>query len=173
MRRRPTFPSMLVWLGVAGVLIWAVVMVMDLNRASHQADASLTNARANGAYTAAHDAFLAQRLAQTPAESARAAATVDAALRQIVAFDPGQRATVDGFLRAHGHSMTFADELARAGDAAGARALELGMEAAASERRVVRGGRSIIVAAAIIFGALWVMLRSNRRRLNEARRQEL
>jgi diguanylate cyclase (GGDEF)-like protein/putative nucleotidyltransferase with HDIG domain len=171
--RRTTVPSILLWLGVAFVLAWAVSLVMDLNRASQQADASMVNARVNGAYSAAHDAFLAQRIAGDPAASARAAATVDGALRQVAVFDPGQRTAVAAFLRAHGHSMTFADDLTAAGDAAGNRALALGLQAFASERKVVRGGRLIIVVAAFIFGGLWLMLRSNRRRLNAARKQEL
>ena len=60
-----------------------------------------------------------------------------------------------------------------AGDVAGLRAHQLGISAYASERRLVDLGRVGIVLAFIVFGALWWMLRQQRRRLDAARLQEL
>ena len=60
-----------------------------------------------------------------------------------------------------------------AGDVAGLRAHQLGIRAYASERRLVDLGRVGIVLAFIVFGALWWMLRQQRRRLDAARLQEL
>ena len=53
-----------------------------------------------------------------------------------------------------------------AGDAAGLRAHQLGISAYASERRARRLGRVGIGLAFVVFGALWWMLRQQRRRLD-------
>ena len=63
--------------------------------------------------------------------------------------------------------------ISNAGDAAGERAHQIGISAYASERRLVEIGRVGIALAFVVFGALWWMLRQQRRRLDEARRQEM
>ncbi len=70
-------------------------------------------------------------------------------------------------------SAYIGNTLAREADDATDRARGLGEQASAKLDTVIRGAMIVIVAAAVIFTALGLMLRAQRRRLNAARAEEL
>ncbi|MBE2315821.1 diguanylate cyclase [Solirubrobacter sp. CPCC 204708] len=171
MLRRLSPLSLFVWSGVLVVLAWAVMLVVELNRAAETSKQALDTAKVNAVYEQAQAALRASK-----ADAVREALVAAAAL------DPAERARVERIQKLHAAyeaqpTAAFAGSIQHALEAgsaaAGVRAHQLGIRAYAGEKRVVDGGRQIIVLACFVFGALWWLLRQHRRRLEEARRQEL
>ena len=192
MFRRLSLASVVVWFGVLVVLGMAITIVVELNRATSKSEQALDIAAVTGAYGAAHDAHSQQEVALDGGDMrthAVASTALRAALAGAVALDAGQRPPVDQLLtrvsayeaavdagrlsEANALASEIEVGISNAGDAAGLRAHQLGISAYASERRLVDLGRVGIVLAFVVFGALWWMLRQQRRRLDAARLQEL
>jgi diguanylate cyclase (GGDEF)-like protein/putative nucleotidyltransferase with HDIG domain len=192
MFRRLSLASVVVGFGVLVVLGMAITIVVELNRATSKSEQALHIAAVTGAYGAAHDAHSQQEVALDGDDMrthAVASTALRAALAGAVALDPGQRPPVDHLLtrvsayeaavdagrlsEANALASEIEVGISTAGDAAGLRAHQLGISAYASERRLVELGRVGIALAFVVFGALWWMLRQQRRRLDAARLQEL
>ena len=192
MFRRLSLASVVVWFGVLVVLGMAITIVVELNRATSESERALEIAALTGAYGAAHDAHSQQEIALDAGDMdahAAASTALRTALTGAVALEAAERPRVHRLLQQVAAYQAAADAgrfgeanalagdveagISDAGDVAGLRAHQLGIRAYASERRLVDLGRVGIVLAFIVFGALWWMLRQQRRRLDAARLQEL
>ncbi|MDA0184024.1 diguanylate cyclase [Solirubrobacter phytolaccae] len=192
MLRRLSPASVAVWFGVLVVLAGAILLGVELNRATVKSKHALEIAKVTGAYGQAHKARDRQDVALNAGDAAAwtaATQAVHAGLAGAVALDASERPQVDRLLRmlaayeasvadgrlieARSWSRQLETAILGASDAAGVRAHRIGISAYASERRVVDVGRVEVGLAFVVFGALWWMLRQHRRRLDAAQRQEI
>jgi diguanylate cyclase (GGDEF)-like protein/putative nucleotidyltransferase with HDIG domain len=196
--RRPSIPTLAVWFSVAVLCAISVSVLHDLSRATQQSGQAERHGRVAEAYRQAHAAHAGQEAALNagdPAAHQTAAITLRNALRRAEALDPAAHTTVERLLRDHAaymipadlgvrgssagaagareHSEGLEEGIGAATEAASHRSLELGVRAHATQRRVVRAGAGLLLAAMLIFGALGVMVRQHRRRLDAARAVEL
>ena len=198
MRRRPTIPTLAVWLGVTVVIVMSLALLRDLARVTHQSEDAATSGRISEAFRQAHEAHSEQEVALNAfalSDHAEASQRLRRALGRVIALDPAQRPAISKLLDEHkAYLRTAWSVLAEAGDQGGKareqaealeerigaqtdvaaqRALDLTVSANATQRRIARGGTASIAITILVFGSLAVMLRRDRRRLDAARKQEL
>jgi diguanylate cyclase (GGDEF)-like protein/putative nucleotidyltransferase with HDIG domain len=196
--RRPTVPTLLVWLGVAIVLAMSSSLLRDLNHATAQSDAVAKSGRVNEAFRRAHVAHSREEAALTAlalSDHAEASQDLTRELKRVVALEPAQRQHIEALLLAHQSYLrtAWAVLAENSGSPAAAReqadvleavidneidgasrsALALTVKAHSTQRHVVRAGAATFLIAVLIFASLGFMLRRERRRLDDARAQEL
>ena len=63
MRRRPSFPTLAVWLGVTVVVVMSLALLRDLARVTNQSEQAATSGRVSEAFRQAHEAHSEQEAA--------------------------------------------------------------------------------------------------------------
>ncbi len=198
-RRRPSIPTLAVWLGVTVVLVMSCFLLSDLIRAANQSEQAAISGRISEAFRHAHEAHSRQESALNAvalSDHAEASQDLRAALARVIALDPAQRPVAEALLRenraylrtawgvlaenAKGDGTTAREQaevleerIADQTDIAAERALDLTVAANATQHGIIRGGAVSIVITGLVFGSLAIMVRRGRRRLNAARAQEL
>ena len=198
MRRRPSIPTLAVWLGVTVVVVMSLALLRDLARVTNQSEEAATSGRISEAFRQAHDAHSEQEAAFNAfALSAHAEASqrLRRALDRVATLDPAQRPAIIALLDEHKaylrtawsvlaeagddvgeareQAETLEERIAAQTDVASEHALELTVSANTTQRRIARGGIGTITLTILVFGSLAIMLRRDRRRLDTARIQEL
>ncbi len=199
MRRRPSIPTLAVWLGVAVVVVMSLALLRDLARATSQSERALISSRISESFRHAPEAHSRQEVAldaSALSDHAEASEDLRSALLRVVALDPAQRLEVDALLREHRTYLRTAwgvlaedaeadgvaardraevleGHIAEQTAAAAQNALDLTVAAHATQRSIIRGGTITITITVLVFGSLAVMLRRDRRRLDAARTEEI
>ena len=192
MFRRLSLASVVVWFGVLVVLGMAITIVVELNRATSESEQALHIAAVTGAYGAAHDAHSQQEVAldgddmertrsprrrcerRSPARSRWtpvSARRVDRLLTQVSAYE----AAVDAGRLSEANAL--ASEIEAGISTPGMPRVCVRTSSASARTRASAASSSSAASgspsAFVVFGALWWMLRQQRRRLDAARLQEL
>ncbi len=198
MRRRPSIPTLAVWLGVTVVVVMSLGLLRELARVTNQSAAAATSGRVSEAFRQAHDAHNEQEVAFNAfalRDHAEASQRLRRALDRVATLEPKQRPAIIELLDEHkAYLRTAWSVLAEAGDdigeareqaealeeriaaqtdVASERALELTVSANTTQRRIARGGIGTITITILVFGSLAIMLRRDRRRLDTVRTEEL
>jgi diguanylate cyclase (GGDEF)-like protein/putative nucleotidyltransferase with HDIG domain len=196
--RRPSIPTLAVWLGVAVVVVSSVALLDTLVGAIRQSEDAQISSRVSEAYRKVHEAHSAQESALDRfnlSDHAEASQQMRTSLRRVAELEPshGERVEallneLDAYLRAawavlaensgdpvatRERAEALEEHISRQAALAASRALDLTVTAHATLHRVARGGVSTIVITTVVFASLAFMLRRDRRRLDAARSQEL
>jgi diguanylate cyclase (GGDEF)-like protein/putative nucleotidyltransferase with HDIG domain len=198
-RRRPSIPTLAVWLGVTVVVVTSLTLLQDLVRATSRSEQAVISGRVSETFRQAHQAHSRQEIALNAlalGQHAEASQDLRNALRRVVALDPAQRPVVDALLREHRAYLRTAwrvlaeaseadgvatrdqaevleERIAEQTDAAAQHALDLTVVANETQHSVIRGGTITIAITILVFGSLAIMLRRDRRRLDAARTEEI
>ena len=199
MRRRPSIPTLAVWLGVTVVVVMSLALLRDLARVTNQSERGRDQRAGQRGVPPGARGAQRQEVALNAfalSEHAEASQRLRRALGRVVALDPAQRPAISKLLDEHkAYLRTAWSVLAEAGDrrrpspragrgAGGAdrradrrrrRSARSNsrVSANATQRRIVRGGIGTITITILVFGSLAIMLRRDRRRLDAARTEEL